>query len=71
MFIDEGVKMEINEFHINNILKDMEKKEYQGYLLAQFTNIHYISNYRPTSFAFCVIKEVSNYLCIKNGYGDS
>lgn len=49
--------MEINEFHINNILKDMEKKEYQGYLLAQFTNIHYISNYRPTSFAFCVIKE--------------
>ena len=35
----------------------MEKKEYQGYLLAQFTNIHYISNYRPTSFAFCVIKE--------------
>lgn len=53
----KGVKMEINEFHINNILKDMEKKEYQGYLLAQFTNIHYISNYRPTSFAFCVIKE--------------
>ena len=28
--------MEINEFHINNILKDMEKKEYQGYLLAQY-----------------------------------
>lgn len=26
-------------------------------MLAQFTNIHYISNYRPTSFAFCVIKE--------------
>ena len=41
----KGVKMEINEFHINNILKDMEKKEYQGYLLEQFTNILYISNY--------------------------
>ena len=28
--------MEMNEFHINNILKDMEKKDYHGYLLAQF-----------------------------------
>ena len=59
----KGVKMEINEFHINNILKDMEKKEYQGYLLAQFTNIHYI--------CFLCYKRRSNYLCIKNGYGDS
>ena len=49
--------MEMNEFHINNILKDMEKKDYHGYLLAQFTNVQYISNYKPTSFAFCVIKE--------------
>lgn len=49
--------MKINELHINNILKDMEKKDYQGYLLSQFTNVLYISNYKPTSFAFCVIKE--------------
>lgn len=49
--------MEMNEFYINNILKDMEKKDYHGYLLAQFTNVQYISNYKPTSFAFCVIKE--------------
>ena len=49
--------MKINEFHINNILKDMEKNDYQGYLLAQFTNIQYISNYKPTSFAFCVLKD--------------
>ena len=49
--------MEINEFHINNILKEMEKKDYQGYLLAQFTNIQHISNYKPTSFAFCIIKD--------------
>ncbi|WP_407423007.1 M24 family metallopeptidase [Methanobrevibacter sp.] len=43
--------------HINNILKDMEKDNIQAYLLTQFTNIQYISNYKPTSFAFCVIKE--------------
>ena len=30
----KGVKMEINEFHINNILTDMEKKEYQNALAA-------------------------------------
>ncbi|MDR3063295.1 MAG: aminopeptidase P family protein [Methanobrevibacter sp.] len=42
---------------IDNILKEMEKKDYDGYLLSQFTNINYISNYLPTSFAFCVIKE--------------
>ena len=43
--------------HINNILKDMEKDNIQAYLLTQFTNIQYISNYKPTSFAFCLIKE--------------
>lgn len=42
---------------IKNILKKMEKDNFQGYLLNQFTNINYISNYTPTSFAFCVIKE--------------
>ncbi|WP_273476899.1 M24 family metallopeptidase [Methanobrevibacter woesei] len=48
---------EINDFHINNILKEMSDKDYQGYLLADFSNIKYISNYMPTSFAFCVLKE--------------
>ncbi|MBQ9025463.1 MAG: M24 family metallopeptidase [Methanobrevibacter sp.] len=43
--------------HIKNILKDMEKDNIQAYLLTQFTNIEYISNYKPTSFAFCIIKE--------------
>ena len=43
--------------HIKNILKDMENDEFQAYLLTQFTNIEYISNYKPTSFAFCIIKE--------------
>ncbi|MDL2246891.1 aminopeptidase P family protein [Methanobrevibacter sp. OttesenSCG-928-K11] len=46
-----------NNVHIENILKKMEKKGYEGYLLSQFTNIFYISNYFPTSFAFCIIKE--------------
>ena len=48
---------EINDFYINNILKEMSDKDYQGYLLADFSNIKYISNYMPTSFAFCVLKE--------------
>ena len=43
--------------HLDNILKDMEKDNIQGYLLTQFTNIEYISGYRPTSFAFCIIKD--------------
>lgn len=43
--------------HIDNILKDMEKDNIQAYLLTQFTNIQYISNYKPTSFAFCIIKD--------------
>ena len=43
--------------HVKNILNDMEKDNIQAYLLTQFTNVEYISNYKPTSFAFCVIKE--------------
>ena len=45
------------DLHIDNILKDLEKDNIQGYLLTQFTNIEYISGYRPTSFAFCIIKD--------------
>ncbi len=45
------------ETHIANILKDLKNDDFQGYLLTQFTNIEYISGYKPTSFAFCVIKE--------------
>ena len=43
--------------HISNILKDLEKDNFQAYLLAQFTNVEYISGYKPTSFAFCILKE--------------
>lgn len=43
--------------HIDNILKKLDKDENQAYLLTQFTNIEYISGYKPTSFAFCIIKE--------------
>ncbi|WP_406536472.1 aminopeptidase P family protein [Methanobrevibacter sp.] len=45
------------DIHINNILKDMEKDNFQAYLLTQFTNVEYISGYKPTSFAFCILKE--------------
>ena len=43
--------------HINNILKDLEKDNFQAYLITQFTNVKYISGYKPTSFAFCILKE--------------
>ena len=45
------------DLHVENILKDLEKDNIQAYLLTQFTNVEYISNYKPTSFAFCIIKE--------------
>lgn len=45
------------ESHLKNILKDMDKDDIQAYLLTRFTNVEYISNYKPTSFAFCIIKE--------------
>ena len=45
------------DFHINNILDDLKKDNFHAYLLTQFTNVEYISGYRPTSFAFCIIKD--------------
>ncbi|MBR3112774.1 MAG: aminopeptidase P family protein [Methanobrevibacter sp.] len=45
------------DMHINNILKDLEKDNFQAYLITQFTNVKYISGYKPTSFAFCILKE--------------
>ena len=45
------------DLHIDNILNDLQKDDIQAYLLTQFTNVEYISNYKPTSFAFCIIKE--------------
>ena len=45
------------DLHVNNICNDLKKDDFQAYLLTQFTNVEYISGYRPTSFAFCIIKE--------------
>ncbi len=45
------------DLHVNNILNDMQKDDFNAYLLTGFTNVEYISGYRPTSFAFCIIKE--------------
>ena len=47
----------IMDVHIKNILNDLKKDDFQAYMLTQFTNVEYISNYKPTSFAFCVIKD--------------
>lgn len=45
------------DLHLTNILNDLAKDDFHAYLLTQFTNVEYISNYKPTSFAFCLIKE--------------
>lgn len=45
------------DLHIDNILKDLKRDDFDAYLLTGFTNVEYISGYRPTSFAFCIIKE--------------
>ena len=45
------------DLHIDNILKDLKRDDFDAYLLTGFTNVEYISGYRPTSFAFCLIKE--------------
>ena len=45
------------DIHVNNILNDLKNDDFQAYLLTQFTNVEYISGYKPTSFAFCIIKE--------------
>lgn len=42
---------------IDNVLKRMENKDYDGMFLTQYNNISYISNYFPTSFAICILKE--------------
>ena len=46
------------EQHIDNILNDLKKDDFQAYLLTKFTNVEYISGYKPTSFAFCIIKDI-------------
>ena len=45
------------DLHIDNILKDLKSDDFDAYLLTGFTNVEYISGYKPTSFAFCLIKE--------------
>ena len=45
------------DLHIDNILKDLKKDDFDAYLLTGFTNVEYISGYKPTSFAFCIIKD--------------
>ena len=45
------------DLHIDNILKDLKNDDFDAYLLTGFTNVEYISGYKPTSFAFCLIKE--------------
>ena len=47
---------EINK-RIDNILKKIKDKDYDGMIVSQFNNIFYLSNYNPSSFAVCLLKE--------------
>lgn len=42
---------------ISNILNRMGDNGYDGMIVAQFNNINYLSNYNPSSFAICLLKE--------------
>ena len=48
---------DIHNFHIKNILKKLVEKDQDAMLVANFNNIHYLSGYLSTSFAFLIIKE--------------
>lgn len=52
----KGIEMN-NMDRINNILKVMSSKSYDGMIITQFNNIKYLSNYSPSSFAICLLKE--------------
>lgn len=43
--------------HIDNILKRLEKNNFDAMFLANFNNIRYLTGYLSTSFAFLIIKE--------------
>lgn len=46
-----------SDFHIENLLKKLEEKDFDGMLVANFNNIYYLSGYLSTSFAFLILKE--------------
>lgn len=46
-----------NNFHIENLLKKLDEKDFDGMLLSNFNNIYYLSGYLSTSFAFLILKE--------------
>ncbi len=45
------------DVHVDNIIRDLQKDDFHAYLLTAFTNVEYISGYKPTSFAFCILKD--------------
>ncbi len=53
----QSEEINAHNFHINNILKNLEEKELDAMLVANFNNIYYLSGYLSTSFAFLILKE--------------
>ncbi|MDR3063434.1 MAG: aminopeptidase P family protein [Methanobrevibacter sp.] len=47
----------VNEKKLNSILQKIHESGYDGMLLYDIKNIQYVSNYKPTSIAFCILKE--------------
>lgn len=56
------VTLDFNK-RIENVLKRMDEKDFDGMVVTQFNNIKYLSNYYPTSFAICILKEDPIILC--------
>jgi len=46
-----------NNKRIANVLNRMNDNGYDGMVVTQFNNINYLSNYSPSSFAICLLKE--------------
>lgn len=46
-----------NNKRVANVLNRMNDNGYDGMIVTQFNNINYLSNYNPSSFAICLLKE--------------
>ena len=46
-----------NNKRIANVLNRMNDNDYDGMIVTEFNNIFYLSNYNPSSFAICLLKQ--------------
>ncbi|MDR0900641.1 MAG: aminopeptidase P family protein, partial [Methanobrevibacter sp.] len=47
----------MNEKRLNNVINKLNSFDFDAMVCIDFNNIKYLSNYSPTSFAICILKE--------------